>query len=393
LTISWRQQPNQAEIDALDANVALVGLVIRARWAIVALLVAFTGVAATIYGMTGVADGLRRQMLVPAAALVAVLAFNVFCERNYRRLGNIAVFNVVQLAVDIMAVSVVVYFSGGASSWFSAIYLLLVLEAALILPSRLQVFSIALLAWLAFTTVVAAVYFDVLPHTTLPFVGSDVQFSGGYIAVRSIWEFTVLSGAAGLGSALMGEIRRRDERLSSESILDARTGLLTREYFRRELEREIVRARRDRRGVSVVLADIDGFERFNETFGVDAGNTMIVAVAAAIAGAADAGPDAGIGLVSVARYGGEEFALAIAETVNGDDSAGAALAERVRAAVALIRDEDRSVTVSVGVAAYPVDGGTAAELVAAADRALAEAAGSGGDRVAAQHIAMVGDPR
>jgi len=60
---------------------------------------------------------------------------------------------------------------------------------------------------------------------------------------------------------------------------------------------------------------------------------------------------------------------------------GAPLAERLRAEIANALDEDRSVTVSVGVAAFPRDGRTASELLGAADAALVHAAAEGGNRV------------
>jgi PleD family two-component response regulator len=57
------------------------------------------------------------------------------------------------------------------------------------------------------------------------------------------------------------------------------------------------------------------------------------------------------------------------------------MAERLRQAVASVLDEDRSVTVSVGVARYSGDGRTASELLAAADAALVRAAADGGNGV------------
>jgi two-component system cell cycle response regulator len=199
--------------------------------------------------------------------------------------------------------------------------------------------------------------------------------------VRSLWELTVLAGAAGLGTALMHGLRAREDRLSADSVRDLRTGLYNRAYFRRELGLEIERARRDRRGVSVVLVDVDHFERFNEMFGTEAGNAMLVRLAEAITQAVSGGASLDAQLVVVARYGGEEFALIVPEGSAGQVADGEALAERVRAAVGDARDRDRSVTASVGVAGYPAQGRTAAELIGAADAALSAAKAGGGNRV------------
>lgn len=383
LTVSWRQQPSQYDIEALDANVARVGLVVRVRWAIVAALVLFSIVAAGVYGMDGSFGDMWRQMVVPGLALGLVLLYNAYYQMNYRRFANIAVFNVIQLLLDILVVTLLIYYSGDVYSWFSAMYLLFVLEAALILPSPTQVFAIAAGAWAAYASTLGMVYIGVLPHVAMPFVDNDLQTTGSYVAVRCLWELTVLGGAAAVGTALMQEIRAREAVMAAESVRDSRTGLFNRSYFRRELGLELERARRGRRGVSVVLADIDGFERFNTMFGANAGNAMLVRVAEAIKNAVAPTGSPEPQLVVVARWGGEEFVLLVPEASPGDIRDGEAVAERVRAATGDVRDRDRSVTVSVGVAAFPVHGRTAAELIGAADSALTAAKSAGGNRVVA----------
>jgi diguanylate cyclase (GGDEF)-like protein len=381
LTVSWRQQPNQFDIEALESNVARVGLVVRVRWAIVAALVVFSVLGGGIYAVAGMFGEMFHQMVVPAVALSSVLLYNAYYQLNYRRFANIAVFNVIQLLLDILVVTVLIYYSGDVYSWFSAMYLLFVLEAALILPTRTQVFSIAAGAWGAYTAILGLVFFGALPHIAMPFVTNDLQTAGSYVAVRCLWELTILGGAAAVGTGLMDSIRIREARLSVESVKDSRTGLYNRAYFRRELGLEIERSRRDRRGVSVVLADIDGFERFNSMFGVEAGNAMLVRIAESITKAVSHGGPADAQLIVVARYGGEEFAVLVPEAAPGDIRDGEAVAERVRLAVGDIRDEDRSVTLSVGVAAFPAHGRTAAELIGAADSALSAAKSSGGNGV------------
>lgn len=378
--IAWRDQPNQAEIEALESNVERVGLVVRIRWAIVAALATFSVAAAAIYAVDGRVGELWRQMLIPAAALGFVLVYNAYYARNYRRFGNLAVFNAVQLTLDIIVVTVLIYYSGGVYSWFDAMYFLFVLEAAIILPTRKQVWALAFAAAAAYTGVLTTEYFGIVPHMTMPFVSNDLQNASSYVAVRGLWTLTVLFGTATVGTLFMAEINAGMERLASRTVLDSRTGLYDRAFARRELGFEIERARRFRRGVSVVLADIDQFEHFNELFGVEAGNSMIVKVAEAARTATGCDADEPC-IITCARYGGEEFAVLVPEDSQGGPVDGAAIAERLRALVAELRDEDRSVTVSVGVANFPGDGRTPSELLGAADAALVRAAASGGNRV------------
>jgi diguanylate cyclase (GGDEF)-like protein len=386
LIISWREQPGQSDIEALEANVERVGLVIRLRWAIVAALAIFSVLATIIYAVDGQIAALPRQMLIPAGSLGFVLVYNYYYQRNYRRFGNLTVFNAVQLLLDIAVVTLLVYYSGGVYSWFHAMYFLFVLEAALILESRNQVWFIALAAAVAYVAVVGAVYLRIVPHMPMPFVSNDLQLAGAYVAVRTLWTLTVIFGSATVGTLFMSETQGRVERLLALAVRDQRTGLYDRAFLRRELAVEMERAKRFDRGVSVALADIDGFEHFNDLFGVEAGNRMIVLVADAVrevTGCDGVEPC----LVIASRYGGEEFALLVPEDANEGALGAVALGERLRTVVGQIRDDDRSVTVSVGVASYPADGRTTSELLGAADAALARAYALGGNSVVVGRVA------
>lgn len=383
--IAWREQQGQAEIEALEANVERVGLVVRIRWAIVAALVIFSALAVAVYALDGRVGSFWGQMLVPAGALGFVLVYNWFYQRNYPQFGNLAVFNVIQLALDIAVVTLLIFYSGGVYSWFDSMYFLFVLEAALILPTRKQVWAVAVAAALAYLAVLVSVYYHLLPHMAMPFVSNDLQHAGSYVVVRSLWTLTVLFGTATVGTLFMDDMRARMDRLAAQAVKDSRTGLYDRGFVRRELAVEIERAKRFNRGLTVILADIDHLAHFNELFGVEAGNAMIVKVAEAVRVASGCASNEPC-LVLAARYGGEEFALVVPEDDQGPAVYGQAMAEQLRALVASSLDEDRSVTISVGVAAFPQDGRTPSELLGAADAALARAAAAGGNRVVSGRV-------
>jgi diguanylate cyclase (GGDEF)-like protein len=378
--VLWRDQPSQSDIEALEANSERVGLVIRLRWAIVGAIVVFSFFGISIYALGGQAPLLTHQMIIPAVALMLVLVYNSFFQRTYRQFGNLAMFNVAQLLLDIIVVTVLVYYSGGVYSWFDAMFYLFVLEAALILPSRRDVWIVAGAAALAYVGVLGSVLFGVLPHSSMPFVANDLQANASYVAVRALWTVTVIFGTASVGELFVRNMQARMAALVDQSVRDTRTGLYDRPYIRRELAVEIERSRRFHRGVSVLLADIDRFEEFNAMFGTDAGNRMIEQIADVlrrIAGVDSNEPC----LIVAGRYGGEEFALIVPEDAPGAYADSIPMAERVRSEIAAILDDDRSVTVSVGVAGFPRDGRTASEMMSAADAALVRAGSEGGNRV------------
>jgi len=126
ITISWRDQPTRYDIEALQANVRRVGLVIRIRWSLIFVLVVYSLVAGAAYATRMPMSELASRMAIPAVALVLVVLYNTYYQLNYRRLANIAVWNNLQLALDAVVVTVLVYFSGGVNSWFWSMYALFI---------------------------------------------------------------------------------------------------------------------------------------------------------------------------------------------------------------------------------------------------------------------------
>jgi diguanylate cyclase (GGDEF)-like protein len=157
---------------------------------------------------------------------------------------------------------------------------------------------------------------------------------------------------------------------------DGLTGLYNHRYLQERLGDEIERFRRYRRkGVSFVMFDIDHFKRFNDTYGHRAGDEVLRGVARRLRTRARKVDICG-------RYGGEEFSVILPEV--GKRGA-LAYAQRVLASLEdepiAVRDPADRIAMSAGVATFPDDAATPAELIEAADRALYAAKSSGRNRV------------
>jgi diguanylate cyclase (GGDEF)-like protein len=370
LKVTWREQPTRYDIEALQANIRRVGLVIQVRWILIVVLVLYSLIGGLLYATRMPIPDLARLMWIPALALVFVVVYNTFYSLNYRRLGNIAVWNHLQLALDAVVVTVLVYFSGGADSWFWSMYSLFILEATFILPRSRDAWLIAGLCALLLGSVELLEFFEVLPHVQIPYGRGNLHSDPVYLAVRFGWQIAVLAGTAGVANLLVGEFRRNlAESRTSQTILDATTGLLSRGYFMRVYSAEFRRAQREGRPIHVLLADIDHFGRYNSRFGLDQGDQLLKAIADAITlTVSEAGDVTASNLV--ARIGGEEFAILLAED---DRLAGPPkvedarrLAERVRAAVEAVEIGGAGVTVSLGFSTMLIDGDTPEELLDAA---------------------------
>jgi diguanylate cyclase (GGDEF)-like protein len=164
--------------------------------------------------------------------------------------------------------------------------------------------------------------------------------------------------------------------------IDGLTGIANRRHFDEVLAREVRRCLRERQPLSLILCDIDGFKRFNDTYGHARGDDTLKRVAEAVDRTFRRAGDV------AARYGGEEFAVVLP----GIESRRAWLfADRLRRniwrlaipnAVSPVADR---VTISAGVAtAVPERVYAVEELIHAADTALYRAKGSGRNRVETQ---------
>ncbi|MEM5367157.1 diguanylate cyclase [Paraburkholderia azotifigens] len=190
-------------------------------------------------------------------------------------------------------------------------------------------------------------------------------------------------------SVLLGMQQRSRMRAESELRMLARTDGLTGLHNRRTLgeilEHEWRRARRTRHAFSLLFIDIDCFKAYNDTYGHQAGDETLAAVARCISGTIRRPGD------SAARYGGEEFVVVLPDT---DEAGAMTMAESIRRQISELRIEHGAspyghVTASVGAASLQADReNDVSALVHAADRALYNAKRTGRNRVTLFREAM-----
>lgn len=183
---------------------------------------------------------------------------------------------------------------------------------------------------------------------------------------------TTFAGQVGLSVA---NIRLR-EALRTQSIRDPLTGLYNRRYLTEMLDREIRRAVRAEQPLGVLMLDLDHFKKFNDTYGHDAGDTVLRETASLLTKSIRVED-------IVCRFGGEEFVVILP---TADLNVAHARAERIRSRLheLAILHQGQSlgpVTASVGAAVLPMHGTSPKQLLEAADAALYRAKKEGRDRV------------
>jgi len=183
----------------------------------------------------------------------------------------------------------------------------------------------------------------------------------------------ITTARLGNTGALLSQMVKWGEGARKRAITDPATGLFNRRFYDESFQGIVSRAELEGTALALVMFDLDRFGSLNKEYGQPFGDRLI-AEAAAVFRRVFAGTDI------LVRYGGDEFAFILA----GRDEAGAV--ERCRAVNSEIRElrfaehPDLRLTCSLGVAAYPAQARTLAELKEKADKALYRAKELGRDR-------------
>jgi diguanylate cyclase (GGDEF)-like protein len=174
---------------------------------------------------------------------------------------------------------------------------------------------------------------------------------------------------------LAREISRRaeaEEKLEELATTDALTGLRNRRKFDASIETEWRRATRQKRPLALLMIDADHFKAFNDTFGHQAGDEVLVGIAICISDSVHRAGDCAV------RYGGEEFAVLLPDLSPGEAFA---VAETIRLKVEHWCGDTATTTVSIGAASVVPNANTEwTTIVNAADKALYAAKANGRNR-------------
>ncbi len=216
---------------------------------------------------------------------------------------------------------------------------------------------------------------EILPDgTKAQYVIAKLQWQDTFVGTIAIvrWsnpfdsnEVGLAEGAAvELGSALHNAIQHAVALEQADK--DAVTGLLNHRAFHQRFHNALKLAEKNATDISVMMLDLNNFKLFNDTYGHMAGDQVLKTVAKALA---DTCPKTSI----IARYGGDEFILAL-PGLDGDRSeeVAHALSAKLADLGFTKSDDDRKIpiTLSAGIASYPVDAKMHHDLLALADTNL-----------------------
>jgi two-component system cell cycle response regulator len=189
--------------------------------------------------------------------------------------------------------------------------------------------------------------------------------------LESMTEFEMALSRALERRRLIKENKRLFEENKRLAVTDPLTGLNNRHKLQETLTRELERASRYSRPLSIIMIDMDKLKAINDTLGHPAGDEALIKVANAI--------EHCIRKVDLAaRFGGDEFVIVLPEA---DVSVAASVAERINQDVEKLKVEDKQLGISLGVASWNKTYTSPEVFIDAADRAMYQAKRSEGDRV------------
>jgi diguanylate cyclase (GGDEF)-like protein/PAS domain S-box-containing protein len=166
------------------------------------------------------------------------------------------------------------------------------------------------------------------------------------------------------------ERKRAEAEIQRLASSDPVTGLANYRRLMEELNSEVLRSKRTNQPIALLMLDLDGLKKINDSHGHLTGTKALCRVADAVRGTCRE-------IDIAARYGGDEFSVILVDTGKADAEL---VARRILERVAGDGGQP-PVTASVGVAIYPEDGETAEALIAAADRRLYAMKSQGGGKV------------
>ncbi|MDZ7786586.1 MAG: GGDEF domain-containing protein [Halofilum sp. (in: g-proteobacteria)] len=336
-------KPDEVELRGFNRSLAEI------EWLLLTLVLAYVVVPGTQVGNTPV--------VILACTLFALFVLG-FRYLNLCRLEASWKLTLETWAMIVLT-AFVVWHTGKVDSPLNHLYLLSIIFSALTLGKVVTLLQVALIAALYLHASYGALGTEVFAYRTFSHV------------MLTFAPYVLVAYLTALLAADMSHARASVQKLSETDDL---TGLPNMRAFSTALERQCEEAEDEGKPFGVMMIDADELKPINDELGHEAGNDMILHVAASIRRGLR-------GSDLVARYGGDEFVVLLPDA---DEAATSEVAERVRRSVANsavdIGGRSLAATVSIGYAVFPDMADEPRDLLSCADRALYESKHRGRDR-------------
>lgn len=191
-------------------------LVAKARWIILALITSYGLAAGILFAFSDHGFFLSAtQLTVLLVSVPAVLLYNGLYHFGHARLRELPLGDSLQIVLDLVLVTLLIHYSGGGASWFWPVYLIVTLEAAILLEEPRQVWGFGLLGGALYGAMLAGEFIGLWQSVQMPFVDAERQGDALYLVLMWFWVSLLNATLAVVGTYLMGVIRRENLALSA----------------------------------------------------------------------------------------------------------------------------------------------------------------------------------
>ncbi len=218
-----REGLKSPESGRLEEFKARTFLVVKCRWLLLTLVGIYCLVAGSTYYVSRIGLFLSpSQVMFLVVTASTVIAYNLLLHLFYQRIICCFRFiNVFQIVLDLLLVTVLVHLSGGASSWFWPVYLIVTIEAAFLIEGKREVWFVGAFGGILYGALLALEHFGFIPNVPMHFVEPGLHQDPHYILLVWLWVSLLNAAAAVIGSYFVSVIERESEatRQSEERLM------------------------------------------------------------------------------------------------------------------------------------------------------------------------------
>ncbi len=192
-------------------------LVAQTRWILLALLGLYGIYAAGIFSFSKFGFFLTQgQLVVLILSVAGVAAYNGLFQFQYARLAHLPLIDHIQIVLDLLFVTILIHYSGGAASWFWPVYLIVTIEAAFLLNRPKDVWMVGTVGGILYGLLLASHYSNALPVPSMPFVATSLHHDPLYFLLMWVW-VAILNATVAIITAYLMTVIRKEHQAVRES--------------------------------------------------------------------------------------------------------------------------------------------------------------------------------
>jgi len=198
--------PAESVVASRAARIHLVAFV---RWILLAVLASYGALAGSTYLFSRYGFFItKEQISLLIITLAIVVIYNLFCNFNVKILAEYRFSRHLLILLDLLSITVLIHCSGGATSWFWPVYMIVTLEAAYLLDIQRDVWMIGGAGGIIYCVLLLVESLGIVHSVKMPFVDPALHQDALYLFLMALWVVIMNAVTAVIANALMSVIRR-----------------------------------------------------------------------------------------------------------------------------------------------------------------------------------------